>query len=301
MIALALALLQLQAAGPVRVEGQVVRVGAADTVAAAGAKVTLHRVGSASQGAIDSAVTGVDGRFRFQARADSGDVLLASARWQGVEYFAAPLVPGEAAVVQVADTASTTPILVAARHVVIGGPAADGSRDVVDLIVVRNAGVLTRVAEDTAHGSWQMLVPPLIANLRIGDSDFAEDAFDLHGDTLQLFAPIPPGDRQFFLQYQLAPGARTLELPLDAATDTITVLGEEASLRVTPGFAAQGTEELGGRSFTRWAASGAGLAAVRVAFPGRGELPGWVLPAMIVAVASALGWAWWRAVAPRRA
>src|SRR5690606_20530397 len=102
VIALAL-LLQLQVAGPVQVSGQVLRVVEGDSVPAASARVTLHRVGEAVQGAVDSTITGADGRFSFRARIDSGDVLLASARWHGVEYFAEPVVSGVPVRVMVAD------------------------------------------------------------------------------------------------------------------------------------------------------------------------------------------------------
>ncbi len=292
----ALLLLQLQATGPVSVEGRAIRVDGQDTLPAAGATVTLHRVGAALQGAIDSTTSGSDGRFTFRATADSGDVLLVSARWHGVEYFGDPVLPGNPVRVQVADTSSAVRVTVAARHVIIGGPAADGSRDVVDLIVLRNADVRTRALADTAHdSSWSMMLPPLVANLQVGDADFAVEAFDIHGDTLMLFAPIPPGERQFFLQYQLAPGARSLTLPLAAGTDTVSILGEEGNLRLGSGFSVQGTETVAGRTFTRWSGSG-GVGSVEIVFPGDGSLPGWVLPALVVLVGLPLVWATARAL-----
>jgi 5-hydroxyisourate hydrolase-like protein (transthyretin family) len=298
VIALAL-LLQLQVAGPVQVTGQVLRVVEGDSVPAASARVTLHRVGEVVQGAVDSTITGADGRFTFRARVDSGDVLLASARWHGVEYFAEPVVSGVPVRVMVADTSSTARVIVAARHVIIGGPAPDGARDVVDLIVLRNPGSLTRAVGDSAHdGSWEMQLPPLVANVQIGDADFAADAFDLHGDTLILFAPIPPGERQFFLQYQIAPGARSLRIPFTDLVDTVSILAEESNITVPDRFVLQGMETVSGRSFSRW--SGAGiLEVVEIEFPGDGSLPDWILPALVLLIALPLAWVTWRAVARR--
>lgn len=298
MIVVAL-LLQLQATGPVDVAGRVVRVVGADTLAAAGARVVLHRVGNTRQGPLDSMVAAGDGAFRFRTRADSGDVLLVSARWHDVEYFAPPVVPGSAAMVLVADTSSSVALQVVARHVIIGGPAADGSRDVVDLIILRNAGTFTRARRDSLTGSWSMPLPPLVANLRVGDADFAQDAFDVHDDSLHLFAPVPPGDRQFFLQYQLAPGARSLDLPLDATTDTISVLAEEDDLDLSSGMVRQGFEEMQGRRFTRWSGSG-NIGSLRVGFSGNAALPRWLLPLLIAVVALPLLWATRRALARPR-
>ncbi len=287
MIALAL-LLQLQAGGPIEVSGRVVRVAGTDTSAAAAARVVLHRVGRAAQGALDSTTAAVDGRFRFRSRADSGDVLLVSARWHDVEYFGPPVMPGGVVTVQVTDTSSAAPVQVAARHIIVGGPAPDGARDVVDLIVLRNSGTLTRTGRDSITGSWSMAVPPLVANLQVGDADFARDAFDVHDDSLHLFAPIPPGDRQFFLQYQLAPGARALEVPL-ADTDTISVLAEEGDLELSAGLVHQGFEEMQGRRFTRWSGSGK-IGTIRIGFPDHDELPGWLLPLLRALMLLALLW-----------
>lgn len=295
MIALALL---LQATGPVQVSGWAMRIVAADTVPAPAAAVVLHRVGPVHQGAIDSAITTASGGFSFTARPDSGDVLLVSARWGGVDYFGPPAIPGTTMIVLVADTSSVAPVAVAARHVIVGGRAPDGSRDVVDLVVLRNAGTATRVPGVEAEGSWRMLLPPLIANAGVGGGDFAADAFDLHGDTLHLLAPIPPGDRQFFLQYQLAPGAKSLDLILDPTTDTITVLGEESDLRLSAGLARAGTETMAGRSFNRWS-GGRTDGPVVVTFPDAGGPAPWLLPVLLVLLGAPLAWVTWRAVARR--
>jgi hypothetical protein len=260
--------------------------------------VVLHRVGPGGQGPLDSLVAPGDGTFRFRTRVDSGDVLLVSGRWHGVEYFAAPAVPGSATLLVVTDTSARAPIRVAARHIIIGGPAADGARDVVDLIVLRNDGTHTRVSPDTSAGTWSLPLPPLVANLGVGDADFARDAFDVHDDSLHLFAPIPPGDRQFFLQYQLAPGARSLDVPL-VLTDTISVLAEEADLDLPAAMVPQGSEEMQGRRFTRWSGGGA-MTALRIDFPERGVAPGWLLPALVLLVAIPLAWASRRAFARSR-
>lgn len=301
MILLAAAVLaQVAAAAPadVRVEGRAVRIVAGDTVPAAGARVTLHRVGATRQGAVDSTTSGTAGEFRLAAAVDSGDVLLVSGRWHGVEYFAQPVVRGEPVDLLVVDTASDAPVRVAARHVVIGGPAADGTRDVIDMLVLRNPGSVTRVGRDSTTPAFRMALPPNVANVTLGDADFAADAFDVHDDTLALLAPIPPGDRQFMLQYQLPPGAVALELPLDPSPDTLSVLAEEPGLEMPAALRQVGTEPMAGRTFTRW--SGRMDGTLRVGLESGGATPGWVLPVLVVLLAIPLIHVTRRALLPPR-
>ena len=231
MIAVALlAQVAAMAPGAVAVEGRAQRTVAGDTVAAPGTRIYLHRVGATRQGIVDSTVASGDGRFRVGASVDSGEVLLVSGRWHGVEYFAPPVTAGAPVELFVVDTSATAPVGIAARHVVIGGPAADGTRDVVDMVILRNAGTATRGGGTERTPAFRMSLPGNVANLTLGDADFAIEAFDVHDDTLALLAPVPPGDRQFMLQYQLPPGARALDLPLDPVPDTLSILAEQLDL-----------------------------------------------------------------------
>src|SRR5688572_2487069 len=51
------------------------------------ARIVLHRIGSATQGPIDSVITTDDGRFRFRFARDTSALYLVSARFAGIEYF----------------------------------------------------------------------------------------------------------------------------------------------------------------------------------------------------------------------
>jgi len=286
---------------PVAVGGRVIRVVGSDTLPAAGARVVLHAVTPDSQGPIDSVMADGTGRFRLRAEVDSGAIVLVSARWHGVEYFAPPVAPGEPVTLVVVDTTSTQAVGLAARHVIVGGAAADGARDVVDLVVLRNPGPATRVGRGGELApTWSLQLPPHVANLTIGDADFSPEAFDVHGDTLTLHAPIPPGERQFFLTYQLAPGARQFVIPLMPRPDTLSLLTEERGLAVTGGMTTVGNETVSGRSFER-RIGGASLAeTITVALPGDGKAPSWVLPGLIAALSLVLMGATARILLPRR-
>ena len=288
-------------AGPVTVRGRVVRVQHGDTVVAAGARVVLHAVTPERQGPLDSVIADAQGRFRITATADSGAVLLLSARWQGVEYFAPPFGDAAEPITLVAvDTSSQQSVAVAARHVIVGGPAADGTRDVVDLIVIANRGERTRTAPDSLHPSWTMALPPHVANLTVGDADFSPEAFDLHGDTLMLSAPIPPGERQFFLMYQVPPGARRLQLPLGAALDTLSLLSEEHEVTTAPALTVTGEETVSGRVFQRQVGGRALGDTLVVTLPGAARVPSWLLPLLVALFGATLLLVSWRSLVGAR-
>lgn len=294
MNALLLAGALLQVGGG-ELAGRVVRVADGDTLAVPAATVLLHRVSAAAQGVVDSVRSDARGRWRFRPDPAAEGVLLVSARHHGIEYFAPPVAPemlreGVAGlVVEVADLDATAPVSVAARHLIVGGPAPDGTRDVVDLVVLRNATGRTRAFADTAVPTWSLALPPHAANVRLGDADFAAELLDLHGDTLFLHAPIPPGDRQLFLQYQVVPATRRFVVPLDQPVEALSLLAEEAALEVEGPVRRVGEETMDGRRFVRWSgsapAAGAGLTLVLE--PGA-RAPGWIVPALVAVFALAL-------------
>ena len=69
-----------------------VLVGGADERPVGGQFVVLHRIGSDSAGAVDSARTTRDGRYRFTYRHSGGDAIyIVSTRYAGIAYFTPPL------------------------------------------------------------------------------------------------------------------------------------------------------------------------------------------------------------------
>ncbi len=295
MLPLLMALL-LSQPGP-GAAGRVVRRAGIDTMPAPGAMVLLHRVGPVEQGAIDSVAADAAGRFAFQFVRDTGAAYLVSARWAGIEYFAPPLDmdDDESVLVTVADTAAAAPVVIAARHVVLSGQASDGTRTVVDLVILSNMGTLARVRPGDELPSWSMLLPPDALNVRVAESDFSPTAFDQHGDTLLLFAPIPPGEREIFLDYQLAPGIRSLPIPVDSAVVAFMLMSEE-SLEVDA-LRRRADTTVNERSFHRWTARGDAVGAFVVRFP-TVWAPGWLAGSLAVTMAGSLLLVTW--VATRR-
>jgi hypothetical protein len=299
----ALAAMVLGAAGPGgTVAGRVMRVAApGDTVPASGAMVVLHSVTPQRQGAVDSMRVGADGRFRFAQPADTAAILLISSRWDGVQYFSTPI--GNAhgqrdslVTLIVSDSASAAPITLAARHLVLGAPAPDGTRSAVDLLILANDGYRTRVPSDLEAASWRFLMPRTAVNLVLGESDFAEEAVQFHGDTLELHAAVPPGQRQLMVHYQIPPATRALGIPWAEGTPVVNILLEETSATAGAPLARADTTTVDGRLYTRWTGAMSAPGEIAVRFAGDGNLPGWVLEAFAGVFAIGLiGMALWSA------
>jgi hypothetical protein len=286
------------------VAGRVVRPSDGDTLPAPGVRVVLHRVAKAAQGPLDSTPSDAEGRFRFVLRRDTAALYLLSARYQGIEYFTLPLerTPEgpENVTVVVHDTSSRTPVTLSARHVVIPQPGEDGTRDVLDLVLLANASTRTRVAPDSSGASWGGLLPPASEGLELGESDVSPDAVTRRGDSVIVSAPISPGEKQLAFQYHLPAGRRTVEVPVGAEGGPLNVLVEESGATVSgPGLTEAGPETLEGRAFRRWSGNVPANAVVRVSLPGAGTGATPVIAALVSVLALALLLAAWRML-PRR-
>lgn len=283
--------------------GAVVVPRGADTVPLPDARVLLHRVGRDAQGPIDSTVANRAGRFRFRFRADTSALYLLSTRHGGIEYFSSPVhtnpaLPDTAIRVVAYDTSSTVPVRVDARHIVVPRAGADGARDVLDLVVLRNDGIKARVAPDSAHPSWFMRLPAGSGEIQVGESELSPDAVVRAGDTVKVFAPIAPGQKQLSIEYGTQPSQGRISFPVGRSSEAINVLVEDPDARVSGGtLALADTQTIEGRVFRRFtgtvAAGGAvtltvGAGPMALARPALAVLVGAVALALLAAAARAL-------------
>jgi hypothetical protein len=257
-------------------------------------QVTLHRVGERNQGPIDSTRSDGQGRFRFVFRADTSAFFLTSARYAGIEYFSQPVAtnparPDTGVRIVVYDTSSSAPVLLEARHVVLTRPTETGSRGVLDLLVLRNAGRLTRVASDTLRGSWSGSLPERSTGLEVVESDISAESVRRSGDSLIVSAALAPGEKQLTLQYQIQPGVELVELPLGADAPSVNVLIEESGVGVeVPGLTLADSQTIQGRSFERWTGTVPSGAVLRLELPGGFGPPDWLLGILVGGLALAL-------------
>ncbi len=287
--------------------GRVLRPDAADSTPVPDVRVVLHQVGRGSQGPVDSTRSAAGGRFRFRFTADTSSIYLLSARYGGVEYFSSPVHldparPDTAIPLVVYDTSSAAPVGLAARHVVIPRPAEDGTREVLDLVVLLNEGRVARVAPDTLGASWSGPLPASSEGLDVGESDVSPDAVERRGDSVFLAAPIGPGEKQLSLQYHLTGERTEAEIPVGQEGGTVNVLVEEPRATVRgAGLALADTQVIGGRTFRRWTGEVTGGTVIEVELPGPARAPVSLLGALVAAAALGLATAAWRVLGRRPA
>jgi hypothetical protein len=284
----------LRAQTPVRAEGHVVRMVGRDSVPEAQARVLLHRVGRAAQGPVDSTTTNKNGEFRFRFVPDTNAVYLTSTRHQGIEYFSPavhtnPALPDTALFIVVSDTSSSASVELEARHLVVADPGEDGSRGVLDLIILRNRGDHTRVSSDTSLPSWSAPLPSGTLGFEPGESDVSPNALRRVGNRVELLAPIAPGEKQLVLQYGLPASAHSLDLPFEGPADLVNVLIGDRGARVSGGgLAPADTEVIQGRTYQRWMGPVAAGAVLRIRLNQPDLAPGWLLPALVAGFGGAL-------------
>jgi hypothetical protein len=290
------------AAQTVRATGRVL---SADSTPSRGVRVLLHRVGRDTQGPIDSTRSDGRGGFQFTFRPDTSAFYLLSAEHAGIEYFSAPVStnperPDTGIRVLVYDTSSTTPISLVARHLVITRPGQDGSRGVLDLMVLRNDTRLTRTTSDTTRPTWSAPLPPGTVGLDVSESDFSREAVARRGDSVIVVAPFAPGEKQLTVQYLVPSGRGVVELPFARPGAALNVLAEEKDVRVIgSGVALADSQVLQGRSFRRWTGVAQPNSVLRIVLPGTRRTPTWLLAALVGTLTLVLAGAGWRLLAKR--
>jgi hypothetical protein len=278
----------------------------ADSAPVGGVRVVLHQIGRNAQGPLDSTRSSSRGAFGFTLRPDTAVLYLVSARYAGIEYFSSPVDvdagrPAGGIRIVVYDTSSSAPVSLTARHLVLTRPADDGSRTVLDVIILRNGGRLTRVAADTLRGSWSVPVPQGTVGLQVNESDVSAAAIRRSGDSLIVHGALAPGEKQLTVQYQVPSRRKTVELPLDTPGILLNVLVEEPGISVVaPGVVLADSQEIAGRSFQRWMGTVTSPGRVRVTIPATGPTPVWLLAALVGGLGLGLIAISWYALARRQ-
>jgi hypothetical protein len=284
--------------------GSVLLPHGSDTVTAGRVRVVLHEVGHDSQGPIDSTIADGHGRFRMRFRADTASLYLLSARYGGIEYFSTPVHtnpsrPDTAIRLMVYDTSSSAPVGVAARHIVVPRPGEDGARAVLDLVVLRNEGSLARVAGDSIKPSWSAALPAGTAGFELGESDLSPEAVTRRGDSVLVFAPIAPGDKQLTMQYLIPADRQSVVFPMGTG-GPVNLLVEESGGGISGGtIALADSQVIEGRWFHRWSGRTTVGQEVRLTLPRVGRAPRALLAGLVAALALILLLAGWRIVASR--
>ncbi len=231
-----------------------------DSTPVGGAEVVLHQVTRESGGPVDTVTTNRLGEYVLSAPVlDTTATYIVSIEYAGLGYFSEPVQTfgatlDTASVLAVYDTTHAAPtIALAERHVVVRAAESDGSRRIVELLVLQNRGFTTRIAFDSLHPVWSGALPPNALQFEVGDSDVSVQAVQQRGDSVVVFAPIPPGDRQLLVSYTIPRSTGELRIPIAPAVASLNVLLEDsAAALVGDGLAFRGVEELDDLFFRRY-------------------------------------------------
>jgi hypothetical protein len=226
--------------GARRVDGRVLRGTREGPRPVANQWVVLHRVGTDRAGPLDSMRTSGDGRFsvRYKMSGDTAAVYFVSTSYGGVAYFTSPLqgefVSGDPATLTVFDTTSgPIKIAIGGRHIIVGGAQPNGRRTIGEVYDLQNDSTVTLVARDSLTPVWSAHVPATAVAFQLNaNGDIAAGAVSRSGSTVQLFAPLSPGIRQFAFSYELPADAFPLAVPAERATGVFELLVQEQTARV---------------------------------------------------------------------
>jgi hypothetical protein len=283
---------QLHAQQTAITSGRLVRVSRTDTVGIRAATVVLHRVGRGAQGPMDSARTGPRGEFSFRFSADTAVVYLLSSGYAGIEYFstpiqATPVRPDTGLLLFVFDTSTTAPLHLTSRHIVISKPAADGTRAALEIVALENAGTLTRVGGGLDRPTWGARLPAGVLGFQVGQGDVSAEAMQVRHDSVLLFAPVAPGEKQLVYTYQLPAAPGTVRIPIGDSIGTLNVMLEEFDRTVRgDGLTRADSQRIENRSFRLWTGAVGPGAVVTIDFPG--NRTAWLLPGLVGVVGVSL-------------
>jgi hypothetical protein len=243
--------------------------------------VVLHRIAMRGGGGpIDSVRTDPRGRFTLTvARPDTGAVYVVSCWYHGIAYFSEPAaaVPPRSTTdlrpLLVYDTTSAGPgVQVARRLVTVATPKPDGTRDVLELVELRNPGEKTRIGPDTTRPTWTGAIPRGALEFQAGEGDLSAQAVALRGDSVAVFGPIPPGEpKQLSYTYVLPSTFTELALPIDQSIDEVDLLLEDVTATVTArSLDTLGVQAVEGRRFASYRARAVAAGSVMtIALPQR--------------------------------
>jgi hypothetical protein len=250
--------------GPV-LRGQV-RVGSGEADAASPGHVVLHRVSPDFSGEIDSVAVGPEGSFRFTLpempdHEGRSEVFFASIRYRGLLYFG-PAITRPAQldslyVIQAYDTLSVPPggadLPVTVRNVFL--EKVEDGWVVTDVFQVRQGGERTLYSPEEGV-VWSYPLPAGARNFQVGQGDLDPESVRLRDGTMQVLAPIPPGERFFMVRYALPADEFVIPLPGETGRAEVLVREPGPGAEVTPLVPAEPVELEPGNVFRRYAADG---------------------------------------------
>jgi hypothetical protein len=131
----------------------------------------------------------------------------------------------------------------------------------------------------------------------VGESDVSPDAVVRQGDSVLVFAPLVPGDKQLTLEYAVVPARGRLAFPVGPDGPPLNLLVEERGVTIAGGtLALADSQVIEGRSFRRWTGRAPAGGTVTITWAGAGIEPWQVLAPLVGVLGLILLVAAWRLV-----
>jgi hypothetical protein len=226
--------------------------------------VVLHQVSAESSGEVDSVRVGPDGSFQIRLphvpdHTSRPEIFFASVRYRDLLYFGEAVT--EAAqldslyLIQAYDTLSVPPggarLPLSARNLFL--EKAEVGWTATDLFNLRQEEDRTLYSPEE-QVVWAYPLPESATDFQVGQADMAPDAIRFVNGQLQVYSPLPPGERYLMVRYRIPDN--DFVLPLPGTTDRMEVLVREpAPAAEFPPLALSSPVELDpGNVFRRYAA-----------------------------------------------
>jgi hypothetical protein len=226
--------------------------------------VVLHQVSAESSGEVDSVRVGPDGSFQIRLphvpdHTSRPEIFFVSVRYRDLLYFGEAVT--EAAqldtlyLIQAYDTLSVPPggaeIPLSARNLFL--EKAEVGWIATDLFNLRQEGDRTLYSPEE-RVVWAYPLPESATDFQVGQADMAPDAIRFANGRLEVYSPLPPGERYLMVRYSIP--ENNFVLPLPGTTDRMEILVREPapSVEFQPLALSSPVELDPGNVFRRYAA-----------------------------------------------
>ncbi|MFH1764348.1 MAG: hypothetical protein ABIF09_09165 [Gemmatimonadota bacterium] len=197
--------------------------------------VVLHQVSAESSGEVDSVRVEADGSFQILLphmpdHATRPEIFFASVQYRGLLYFGQAVTDAVQLdtlyLIQAYDTLSVPPggaqIPLSARNLFLERTETGWS--VADVFQLRHDGDRTLYSPEEGV-VWAYPLPGSATDFEVGQADMAPDAIRFVDGRLEVYSPLPPGERYLMIRYQLS--ELDFVVPMPGRTDRMEILVRE--------------------------------------------------------------------------
>jgi hypothetical protein len=197
--------------------------------------VVLHQVSAHDSGEIDSVRVASDGSFQISLPHEpehgaTAEIFFVSVQYRGLYYFGPAITDSDQLdslyVIQAFDTLSVPPggadLPLTARNLFL--ERSGTGWEATDVFQLRHDGDRTLYSPEEGV-VWSYPLPGSAREFQVGQADLAPDAIRFRSGRVELFAPLPPGERFLVVRYHIP--EREFVLPMPGTTDRVEILVRE--------------------------------------------------------------------------